>query len=42
MSQTRKERRNALYVYQKAEMEIFRRKCEKELKEDYDAKLIAI
>jgi vacuolar-type H+-ATPase subunit F/Vma7 len=42
MSQTREERRNTLQVYQKAEMERFRRKCERELKEDYDAKLIAI
>jgi hypothetical protein len=42
MSQTREERRHALHVYQKAEMERFRRKCEKELKDDYDAKLIAI
>jgi hypothetical protein len=42
MSQTREERRNTLHMYQKAEMERFRRKCEKEPKEDYDAKLIAI
>jgi hypothetical protein len=42
MSQTREERRHALHVYQKAEMERFRRKCERELKEDYDTKLIAI
>jgi hypothetical protein len=41
MSQTREQRRHELHVYQKAEMERFRRKCERELKEDYDAKLIA-
>ena len=42
MSQTREERRQELQVYQKAEMERLRRKCERELKDDYDAKLIAI
>ena len=42
MSQTREERRQELQVYQKAKMEHFRRKCERELKDDYDAKLIAI
>jgi hypothetical protein len=42
MSQTREERRNTLHVYQKAEMERLRGKCEKDLKEDYDAKIIAI
>jgi hypothetical protein len=34
--------RHELHVYQKAEMGRFHRKCERELKEDYDVKLIAI
>ena len=42
MSQTREQRRHELHLYQKAEMERFRRKWERELKDDYDAKLIAI
>ena len=42
MSQTREERKLELQVYQKAEMERLRRKYERELKDDYDAKLIAI
>ena len=42
MSQTREERRQELQVYQKAEMERLCRKYERELKNDYDAKLIAI
>jgi hypothetical protein len=42
MSQTREQRRHELHVYQIAEMKSFRRKCERELKEDYDAKLISI
>jgi hypothetical protein len=42
MYQTREERIHALHVYQKAEMKRLRRKCERELKEDYDAKLIGI
>jgi hypothetical protein len=37
MFQTREQRRHVLHVYQKAEMERFHRKCERELKEDYDA-----
>jgi hypothetical protein len=42
MSRSREERRHALHVYQKAEIERFPRKCGRELKEDYDAKLIGI
>ena len=42
MSQTRKERRQELQVYQKAEMVRLRRKYERELKDVYDSKLIAI
>ena len=42
MSQTREERRQELQVYQRAEMDHLRRKYEQELKDDYDAKLVAI
>jgi phosphotransacetylase len=42
MSQTREQRRHEPLVFQEAEMERFCRKCEREIKEDYDAKLVAI
>jgi membrane protein involved in colicin uptake len=42
MSQSREERKHNLCVYQKAELERFRHKCEQKIKEDHVAKLIAL